>query len=632
MWNSLVGRTLVTNLVVLFGCLVILLSVSTYLIRDRQQASFEQKSMLFTQFAASQINTGTRLKRAAMIKPQIDALLAAKGLDVAGIRVVHVSGKEILSTTEDNLSKELTTYFTEPEFEEPDNIWRDHGYLLTRTIIELGAGDARQTVGELSVIWDPNNNNAETTQFASVLAGLFLMTIVTTGLVTLALMRRLLSRPIATIVEAMEDLASGKEDIDLPSATTAEITKIVTTLDIFRENLIAKREMTEREQQNREQEIRDLEETRRFQKKLADVMTPARSGDFSNRLNVQPTSQHVDMAKAINDMLDSVQNGLCETRQFLEALANAQLDRTIKGEHHGEFAHLARDATKVVIALNALVGGIRRVAQENSEASDQINNVAKKLSSRAEKQATSLKNTVEAMDAISSTVRSNAEKLSAAEELSKGVAEKTAEGHRAAQSAVEAVARIEQSSTSITEVVSVIQSIASQTNLLALNASVEAARAGEAGQGFAVVADEVRTLSQRSAAAVKDISVLVKASIDDVKVGVDLVGATGGALEEIEDAIDKLAGTVVEVAAAGRSQASAVQEVNGAIATMDKETYENTQLAKQTALIATQLRDRSRALGTSLARFSTDPELERDGRLQERFQLESNENPVLLSG
>ena len=151
------------------------------------------------------------------------------------------------------------------------------------------------------------------------------------------------------------------------------------------------------------------------------------------------------------------------------------------------------------------------------------------------------------------------------------------------QLTAEAIDNIAKSSEETVKIIKTIDEIAFQTNLLALNAAVEAARAGEAGAGFAVVADEVRNLALRAAEAAKTTSSLIENTIKAVHEGSELTRRTQAEFKRNLENAGKVGELAGEIAAASREQALGIEQVNNAIADMNRVTQQNSASAEESA-------------------------------------------------
>ncbi len=214
------------------------------------------------------------------------------------------------------------------------------------------------------------------------------------------------------------------------------------------------------------------------------------------------------------------------------------------------------------------------VAQVN-DAAGQVSSASQQLAEGASEQASSLEETSSALEQMAAMTRTNAANAKEANELA-------ATAHTAAEQGDKTMTAINESSDQISKIIKVIEEIAFQTNLLALNAAVEAARAGEHGKGFAVVADEVRNLAQRAAQAAKETTGLIENSVNKSREGAEAIKAIVGGVAKVTDLING-------IAKASDEQALGVEQVNTAVAQMDKVTQQNASGAEESASAAEEL-------------------------------------------
>lgn len=289
--------------------------------------------------------------------------------------------------------------------------------------------------------------------------------------------------------------------------------------------------------------------------------------------------------------------------QVSNTIAAGKLDVTVSVQGPREVAQLLQGMATMRDQLAKVVLDVRNNADTVAGACSDIARGNIDLSARTEEQASALEETAASMEELSSTVQQNAENAKQADQLARGATEVAVKGGEMVSKVVNTMQGITESSRRISDIIGVIDGIAFQTNLLALNAAVEAARAGEQGRGFAVVAAEVRGLSQRSAAAAKEIKELIMASVERVEQGTALVDQAGSTMTDMVAAIKRVTDIVAEISAASGEQSAGVSQIGEAVSQMDIATQENAALVQRSAEAAEVLNDQASKLVAAVAVF-----------------------------
>ncbi len=317
----------------------------------------------------------------------------------------------------------------------------------------------------------------------------------------------------------------------------------------------------------------------------------------------------------------------------------AFVERVGRGDLAGEAAAISRDEIgQLGRTLNGMVEGLRQLARQSREATENLNAATAEIRASTQEQAASVEEQLAAVQETAATVdqitHSGSQIGKRAQEVI-AAAQATAQTSTAGLRAVDDTARamdaireqgeavaanivtLSEKTQAIGEIIATVNDISERSHLLALNAAIEAAAAGESGRSFAVVASEMKTLADQAKEATAQVRsilgdiqrginasvMLTEEAVKRVAAGKQRTDTTQRTIEEITSSIQESVQTFQQIVASTNQQQLGIEQVMGALQNIRQASQQTAAGTRQLDTAAANLSGLSQQLLTLAERY-----------------------------
>ena len=320
--------------------------------------------------------------------------------------------------------------------------------------------------------------------------------------------------------------------------------------------------------------------------RIVSILEVMRTGDLSNRLNLERKDEFGAVETGFNDMMS----------ELTSLVSQAQ-----------------RSSVQVTTSVTEIAATSKQqqaTATETAATTTEIGATSREIAATSRDLVRTMTEVSSAADQASVAAGSGQQGLARMEETMHSVM-------GAADLVNAKLAILNEKAGNINQVVVTIVKVADQTNLLSLNAAIEAEKAGEYGRGFAVVATEVRRLADQTAVATYDIEQMVReiqsavsAGVmgmdkfsEEVRRGMSEVQEVGEQLSQIIHQVQALAPRVLMVNEGMQAQATGAEQINHALVQLGDASSQTVESLRQASFAIDELSQVAVGLRSGVSRF-----------------------------